>query len=96
MTRLNVTAPIMFTSDLAPDREGPEYFKNLTRFHEEPEEFPMPFARAWFKLIPPRTWGRIARYLGNRLPSEELIWARTRIPAVTAFCGCVMTRTLHR
>ena len=73
-------APIMFTSDLAL-REDPEYFKISTRFHENPEEFADAFARAWFKLTH-RDMGPIARYLGNDVPSEELIW-QDPIPAVT-------------
>ncbi|WP_448328574.1 catalase/peroxidase HPI [Sulfitobacter sp. M13] len=73
-------APIMFTSDLAL-REDPEYFKISTRFHENPAEFADAFARAWFKLTH-RDMGPIARYLGNDVPSEELIW-QDPIPAVT-------------
>ena len=73
-------APIMFTSDLAL-REDPEYFKISTRFHENAEEFADAFARAWFKLTH-RDMGPIARYLGNDVPSEELIW-QDPIPAVT-------------
>lgn len=73
-------APIMFTSDLAL-REDPEYFKISTRFHENPEEFADAFARAWFKLTH-RDMGPIARYLGNDVPSEALIW-QDPIPAVT-------------
>jgi catalase-peroxidase len=50
-------------------------------FHENPEVFADVFARAWYKLTH-RDMGPISRYLGNCVPSEELIW-QDPVPAVT-------------
>jgi catalase-peroxidase len=65
-------APVMTTADLAL-RFDPEYEKISRRFLEDFEYFSDAFARAWFKLTH-RDMGPIARYLGNEVPSEELIW----------------------
>jgi len=65
-------APVMFTSDLAL-RTDPEYLKISKRFHENPDQFADAFARAWFKLTH-RDMGPVSRYLGDDVPSEELIW----------------------
>ncbi|MCC7177996.1 MAG: hypothetical protein IT177_06350 [Acidobacteria bacterium] len=43
------------------------------RFLENPEEFRLAFAKAWFKLTH-RDLGPRARFLGPEVPSEELIW----------------------
>ena len=65
-------APAMLTTDLAL-RFDPVYEKIARRFYENPDAFADAFARAWFKLTH-RDMGPRARYLGNEVPSEELIW----------------------
>ncbi|HEX5794032.1 MAG TPA: catalase/peroxidase HPI [Rheinheimera sp.] len=72
-------APIMFTTDLAL-KEDPEYRKITLRFKENPKEFELAFAKAWFKLTH-RDMGPKARYLGKDVPQEMLIW-QDPIPAV--------------
>ncbi|WP_299424559.1 catalase/peroxidase HPI [uncultured Shimia sp.] len=63
---------MMTTADMAM-RLDPAYGAISKRFHENPEEFQDAFARAWFKLTH-RDMGPRARYLGEEVPSEELIW----------------------
>ena len=65
-------APIMFTTDLSL-KEDPEFRKIAMRFHENPEEFELAFARAWFKLTH-RDMGPISRYIGNDIPEETFLW----------------------
>ena len=65
-------APIMFTTDIALKMD-PSYRKISMRFREHPEEFQLAFAKAWFKLTH-RDMGPRARYIGQDVPSEELIW----------------------
>jgi catalase-peroxidase len=65
-------APMMFTTDLAL-RFDPAYEKISRRFFENPEEFRLAFAKAWFKLTH-RDLGPRSRYLGPEVPSENLIW----------------------
>ncbi len=65
-------APIMFTTDLAL-REDPAYRKITLRFKENPKEFELAFAKAWFKLTH-RDMGPKVRYLGAEVPQEDLIW----------------------
>ncbi|MGE0863401.1 MAG: peroxidase family protein, partial [Vicinamibacterales bacterium] len=65
-------APIMFTTDLAL-RFDPSYGKIAKRFQENPEEYRLAFAKAWFKLTH-RDLGPRARYLGPEVPAEDLIW----------------------
>jgi len=72
-------APIMFTTDLAL-RFDPEYGKITKRFKENPKEFELAFAKAWFKLTH-RDMGPLTRYIGSELPKEALIW-QDPIPAV--------------
>ena len=72
-------APIMFTTDLAL-KEDPEFRKIAERFHKNPEDFELAFAKAWFKLNH-RDLGPKARYLGDEVPEEDLIW-QDPIPAV--------------
>ena len=64
--------PIMTTADMAM-RMDPIYEPIARRFHQNPAEFADAFARAWFKLTH-RDMGPRARYLGEEVPSEELIW----------------------
>jgi catalase-peroxidase len=72
-------APIMFTTDLAL-KFDPDYRKIADRFKDNPKEFELAFAKAWFKLTH-RDMGPRARYLGPELPKEELIW-QDPVPAV--------------
>ena len=72
-------APIMFTTDLAL-RFDPEYNKISKRFLENPKEFELAFAKAWFKLTH-RDMGPSTRYLGKEAPKESLIW-QDPVPSV--------------
>jgi catalase-peroxidase len=65
-------APIMLTTDLAL-RFDPAYQKISKRFLDNPEEFRLAFAKAWFKLTH-RDLGPRSRYLGPEVPREDLIW----------------------
>jgi len=65
-------APIMTTADMAL-RMDPAYEAIARRFHANPDAFAEAFARAWFKLTH-RDMGPRARYLGEEVPGEELIW----------------------
>ncbi len=65
-------APIMFTTDLAL-KFDPSYQKIAKRFAENPEEFRLAFAKAWFKLTH-RDLGPRSRYVGAEVPKEDLIW----------------------
>ncbi|MCH2110108.1 MAG: catalase/peroxidase HPI [Polyangiaceae bacterium] len=64
--------PIMFTTDLAL-RLDPVYGPISKRFHENPGQFAEAFAKAWYKLTH-RDMGPVARYLGDWVPSEVLLW----------------------
>jgi len=70
--------PFMLTSDLAL-RFDPDYERISRHFHENPAEFADAFARAWYKLTH-RDMGPVSRYLGEEVPTEELIW-QDPIPA---------------
>ncbi len=72
--------PMMTTADLSL-RFDPAYEKISRRYHQNPELFAGAFARAWFKLTH-RDMGPRARYLGNRVPNEVLIW-QDPVPAIT-------------
>jgi len=65
-------APIMFTTDLSL-KFDPEYRKIAKRFQQNPEEFELAFAKAWFKLTH-RDMGPKSRYLGDMAPKEDLAW----------------------
>lgn len=65
-------APIMFTTDLAL-KFDPSYRAIAERFHKNPEEFQLAFAKAWFKLTH-RDMGPKSRYLGALVPAGDLIW----------------------
>jgi catalase-peroxidase len=71
--------PTMLTTDLAL-RVDPAYEKISRRFLGDVDAFADAFARAWFKLTH-RDMGPRARYLGNEVPQEELLW-QDIIPAV--------------
>ena len=65
-------APIMFTTDIAL-KEDPAYRLISKRFLENPEEYRLAFARAWFKLTH-RDMGPRTRYLGSEAPKEIYPW----------------------
>jgi catalase-peroxidase len=62
----------MFTTDLAL-KEDPAYREITSRWLENPEEFEVAFARAWFKLTH-RDMGPSTRYLGSLVPDDQLVW----------------------
>ena len=64
--------PIMFTTDIAM-KEDPAFRKIAERFRADPAEFELAFAKAWFKLNH-RDLGPRARYLGDEVPAEVLVW----------------------
>lgn len=70
--------PRMLTSDLAL-RFDPAYEKISRRFLENPEEFRLAFAKAWYKLLH-RDMGPVARFLGPWVPEAQL-W-QDPVPAV--------------
>jgi catalase-peroxidase len=72
-------APIMFTTDLSL-KFDPSYREISKRFLENPEEFELAFAKAWFKLTH-RDMGPRARYIGAEVPEEVLVW-QDPVPAV--------------
>ena len=72
-------APVMMTTDLSL-KFDPSYREISKRFLENPEEFELAFAKAWFKLTH-RDMGPRARYVGNDIPEEVLIW-QDPVPAV--------------
>jgi catalase-peroxidase len=71
--------PVMLTTDLSL-REDPAYRAISKRFLENPEQFELAFAKAWFKLTH-RDMGPRARYVGADVPAEALLW-QDPIPAV--------------
>ncbi len=71
--------PIMFTTDLAL-KFDPSYSKIAKRFQENPDEYALAFAKAWFKLTH-RDLGPRTRYLGAQAPQEVLTW-QDPVPAV--------------
>jgi catalase-peroxidase len=70
--------PTMLTSDLAL-RFDPEYEKISRRFLDNPDEFALAFAKAWYKLLH-RDMGPVERYLGPWVPEPQL-W-QDPVPAV--------------
>ena len=67
------TEPLMMTTADMSLKMDPEYAKISKHFHENPEEFADAYARAWFKLTH-RDMGPISNYVGEEVPTEELIW----------------------
>ena len=72
-------APIMLTTDLSL-KFDPSYREISQRFLDNPEEFELAFAKAWYKLTH-RDMGPRARYVGAEVPDEELLW-QDPVPAV--------------
>lgn len=71
-------APMMLTSDMAL-KVDPIYAKISKRFHENPKEFEVAFAKAWYKLTH-RDMGPHVLCLGPEVPEPQL-W-QDPIPAV--------------
>ncbi len=71
--------PIMFTTDLAL-KFDPSYSKIAKRFQQNPKEYELAFAKAWFKLTH-RDLGPRTRYLGAEAPKDTLTW-QDPVPAV--------------
>ncbi len=65
-------APIMFTTDLSL-KFDPSYRDISQRFLDNPAEFELAFAKAWFKLTH-RDMGPRARYVGDEVPETILTW----------------------
>jgi catalase-peroxidase len=63
-------APMMLTTDLAL-RMDPVYEPISRRFLENPDEFALAFAKAWYKLLH-RDMGPVSRYLGPWVPEAQL------------------------
>ena len=72
-------APMMTTADMALKLD-PIYAPISQRLYENFDQFQDVFARAWYKLTH-RDMGPVVRYLGEEVPTEELIW-QDPIPAV--------------
>ncbi|QDP02218.1 catalase/peroxidase HPI [Thalassotalea sp. PS06] len=71
--------PVMTTADLAI-KFDPAYRKIAERFLENPEQYRLAFAKAWYKLTH-RDMGPKSRYLADSAPDEALIW-QDPVPAV--------------
>jgi catalase-peroxidase len=71
-------APMMLTTDLAL-RMDPIYEPISRRFLENPDEFALAYAKAWYKLLH-RDMGPVTRYLGPWVPEAQL-W-QDPVPAV--------------
>ncbi len=65
--------PLMMTTADMAMKMDPEYAKISQHFLDNPDEFADAYARAWYKLTH-RDMGPLVRYLGEEVPSEELIW----------------------
>jgi catalase-peroxidase len=64
--------PMMLTTDIALKRD-PDYREIVERFQDNPMEFGINFARAWYKLTH-RDMGPPERFLGPEVPDEEMLW----------------------
>ncbi len=71
-------APMMLTTDLAL-RVDPIYGPIAKRFHQNPDQLAVAFAKAWYKLLH-RDMGPVARYLGPWV-AEPQLW-QDPVPAV--------------
>ena len=70
--------PTMLTTDLSL-RLDPVYGPISRRFYENPDEFALAFAKAWYKLLH-RDMGPVSRFLGPWVPEPQL-W-QDPVPAV--------------
>ncbi|MGI9221689.1 MAG: peroxidase family protein, partial [Woeseiaceae bacterium] len=72
--------PIMLTTDMAM-KQDPGFRAISERFLNNPREFDLAFAKAWFKLTH-RDLGPRSRYVGSEVPEEVFIW-QDPVPAVS-------------
>ena len=72
-------APMMTTADMSMKMD-PIYEPIARRYRDNPDEFAMAFAKAWFKLTH-RDMGPKTRYLGPEVPAEDFLW-QDPVPAV--------------
>lgn len=63
-------APMMFTTDMAL-KIDPAYHEVSKRFHENPDQFQLAFAKAWYKLTH-RDMGPVSRLLGPEVAETQL------------------------
>jgi catalase-peroxidase len=84
-------APMMLTTDLALKLD-PIYGPISKRFHENPEEFALAFAKAWYKLLH-RDMGPLSRYLGPWV-AEPQLWQDPVPAADHALVGAAHIATL--
>jgi catalase-peroxidase len=66
------TTAMMLTTDIALKRD-PDYREVVERFQDNPMEFGINFAKAWYKLTH-RDMGPPERFLGPEVPDEEMLW----------------------
>ena len=71
-------APMMFTTDMSLKLD-PAYHKISKRFYENPDQFQLAFAKAWYKLTH-RDMGPVSRLYGPEV-AEAQLW-QDPIPAV--------------
>jgi len=64
--------PMMLTTDIALKRD-PDYREIVERYQDNPMEFGMNFAKAWYKLTH-RDMGPPSRFLGPEVPDQEMLW----------------------
>ncbi|WP_276273374.1 catalase/peroxidase HPI [Haloarcula litorea] len=64
--------PMMLTTDIAL-KEDPDYREIVERYQDNPMEFGINFARAWYKLTH-RDMGPPERFHGPEVPDEEFVW----------------------
>ncbi|MFC7080939.1 peroxidase family protein [Halorussus caseinilyticus] len=68
----DTVTPMMLTTDIALKRD-PDYREIIERFQDNPMEFGINFAKAWYKLTH-RDMGPPERFLGPEVPDEEMLW----------------------
>ena len=68
----DTVTPMMLTTDIALKRD-PDYREIIERFQDNPMEFGINFAKAWYKLTH-RDMGPPERFLGPEVPDEEMVW----------------------
>ena len=64
--------PMMLTTDIALKRD-PDYREIMETFQENPMEFGIAFAKAWYKLTH-RDMGPPSRFLGPEVPEDTMVW----------------------
>jgi len=68
----DTVTPMMLTTDIALKRD-PDYREVIERFQNNPMEFGINFAKAWYKLTH-RDMGPPERFLGPEVPDDEMLW----------------------